>query len=255
MFETNETTDQLEARLEQWGAEETASVDPAFANRLETDLRMMSHEQAAVVASPSLLRSIVGFSLLGILAMIGAFTLLRSTATDPVELIVPPADNGQFVEPEAATTTTTAPSTSKLGTTELAQAATSTTQRSTEPPALPPDSDPEVTSTTATTTEPPTSVDETTVPSDRKPDVQLRATAFETRVGLRWSYSGSEEPVAWEITVVRGDHREIIAVLSDSGARAHSVERLRTETVTYQVIARRRGGEQIAISNPASVNS
>ncbi len=93
--------EQPTSRLERLGADAGPPIDPAFANRLETDLRMAMADRAQPAARPWWRPVLIGAASLLVLLAAGA-AVLRLTATPSIELVMTAANDTEVILPDGA---------------------------------------------------------------------------------------------------------------------------------------------------------
>ncbi len=88
----------LEQQLHRLGSTSQPAPDPAFANRLETDLRLLAIESQR--AKRAIWRPVLGALAASLLVMVGVFSLMRLSPTPSDELVMSTAHQTSLVLPD-----------------------------------------------------------------------------------------------------------------------------------------------------------
>ncbi len=90
--------DELEQQLHRLGSTSQPAPDPAFANRLETDLRLLAIDSQQ--AKRAIWRPVLGALAASVLVMVGVFSLMRLNPTPTDELVMSAAHQTSLVLPD-----------------------------------------------------------------------------------------------------------------------------------------------------------
>ncbi len=92
------STDELEQQLHRLGSTSPPAPDPAFANRLETDLRLLAIDTQGV--RRPIWRPVLSALAASVLVMVGVFSLMRLNPTPSDELVMSAAHQTSLVLPD-----------------------------------------------------------------------------------------------------------------------------------------------------------